>query len=197
MDDERDLHWNSQLEDVIAKSGEECRGYAWIHQKSEVIYSRYESLVSIPVIVLSTVGGFLSASSGSVLPSSPETNMIFGGLSVTVGILQTLNSKFGWGKRAEGHRLAYLSYSEMFNFIDVELKLQRSERMNPDDLIKMVRETMKRLASTSPPMPESVLKQFKKQFESERVSKPAEANGLVKITIYNEETKTPRSFIAV
>lgn len=197
METDRDLHWNSQLEEVIARSGEECRGYAWIHQKSEVIYSRYESLVSIPVIVLSTVGGFLSASSGSVLPSTPEMNMVFGGISVAVGILQTLNSKFGWAKRAEGHRVAYLSYSEMFNFIDVELKLQRSERMNPEDLIKMVRETMKRLASTSPPMPESVLKRFKKQFESEHVSKPAEANGLVKITIYSEENKTPRSFIAV
>ena len=195
--DDRDLHWTSQLEEVIAKSGEECRGYAWIHQKSEVVYSRYESMVSIPVIVLSTVGGFLSAASGSVLPSTPEMNMVFGGISVAVGILQTLSSKFGWAKRSEGHRVAYLSYSEMFNFIDVELKLDRSERMNPEELIKMVRETMKRLASTSPPMPESILKRFKKEFHEEKVSKPAEANGLVKITIFSEEAKTPRSFIAV
>lgn len=195
--DDRELHWTSQLEEVIAKSGEECRGYAWIHQKSEVLYSRFESMVSIPVIVLSTVGGFLSASSGSVLPSTPEMNMVFGAISVSVGILQTISSKFGWAKRSEGHRVAYLSYSELFNFIDVELKLTRSERMNPEELIKMVRETMKRLASTSPPMPEGILKRFKKEFHEEKVSKPAETNGLVKITIYNEEAKTPRSFIAV
>ena len=154
-------------------------------------------MVSIPVIVLSTLGGFLSASSGSVLPSTPEMNMVFGGISVAVGILQTISSKFGWAKRSEGHRVAYLSYSEMFNFVDVELKLNRRERMNPDDLIKMVRENMKRLASTAPPMPERILKKFKKEFHGENVSKPAEANGLVKITIYSDEAKTPKSFIAV
>jgi hypothetical protein len=188
---DRKLTWSSQLEQVIAKSGEECRGYAWIHQKSEQIYSRYENMISIPVIILSTVTGFLSASSGSVIPNGPETSMALGAISVSVGILQTLSSKFGWAKRAEGHRVAYLSYSEMFNFIDVEMKLRREERMNPEDLIKMIRETMKRLSSTAPPMPESVLVRFRQEFNQEHVSKPAETNGLSKITVYNEELKTP------
>lgn len=188
---DRKLTWSSQLEQVIAKSGEECRGYAWIHQKSEQIYSRYENMISIPVIILSTVTGFLSASSGSVIPNGPETSMALGAISVSVGILQTLSSKFGWAKRSEGHRVAYLSYSELFNFIDVEMKLKRDERMNPEDLIKMIRETMKRLSSTAPAMPASVLKQFAIQFEEEEVSKPAETNGLSKVTVYNEDLKTP------
>ena len=188
---DRKLTWSSQLEQVIAKSGEECRGYAWIHQKAEQIYSRYENMISIPVIVLSTLTGFLSASSGSVIPNGPETSMALGGISVAVGILQTISSKFGWAKRAEGHRVAYLSYSELFNFIDVEMKLKRDERMNPEDLIKTIRETMKRLSSTAPAMPASVLERFALQFEEEQVSKPAETNGLSKITVYNEELKTP------
>jgi hypothetical protein len=79
----------------------------------------------------------------------------------------------------------------MFNFIDVEMKLRREERMNPEDLIKMIRETMKRLSSTAPPMPESVLVRFRQEFNQEHVSKPAETNGLSKITVYNEELKTP------
>lgn len=148
-------------------------------------------MISIPVIILSTVTGFLSASSGSVIPNGPETSMALGAISVSVGILQTLSSKFGWAKRSEGHRVAYLSYSELFNFIDVEMKLKRDERMNPEDLIKMIRETMKRLSSTAPAMPASVLKQFSIQFEEEEVSKPAETNGLSKVTVYNEDLKTP------
>jgi Zn-dependent metalloprotease len=50
---------------------------------------------------------------------------------------------------------------------------------------------MKRLSSTAPAMPASVLERFALQFEEEQVSKPAETNGLSKITVYNEELKTP------
>lgn len=190
--EDRNLKWNTELENVIAGMGEDCRGYAWIHQKSEVVYSRYESFISIPVILLSSVVGFLSASSGSVIPASAETSAVLGAVSVGVAFLQTLSSKFGWAKRSEGHRVAYLSYSELFEFINVEMKLRRDERMNPDDMIKMLRENMKRLKSTSPSLPEGVLERFKKEFSGEDVSKPAETNGLAKITVVSGELQTPR-----
>jgi hypothetical protein len=53
MDEEniinRDIHWSSQLEILIAKEGEKCRGLAWIHQHSEQLinnrnnYNEYQS----------------------------------------------------------------------------------------------------------------------------------------------------------
>lgn len=181
----RKLSWSTQLEDVLAKMGEECRGYAWIHHKSEQRYSYFDNWISIPVIVLSTVTGFLSASTGSIIPMTPETSIALGSVSVFVGILNTLGTKFGWAKRAEGHRVAYLSYSELFNFIDVEMKLSRNERIGAEDFIKMIRETMKRLAATSPSMPQKIMERFKNEFdEIKDISKPAETNGLSKITIY-------------
>jgi hypothetical protein len=189
--EEREIHWTSQLEEVMAKAGEECRGYAWIHNKSESIYSRYENMISLPVIVLSAITGFLSASTGNVLPISSESSVLLGGISLTVSVLQAVSSKYAWAKRCEGHRVAYLSYSELFNFIDIEMKLPRDERMRPNDLIKMIRETMKRLAQTSPPMPQAVLRAFHEQFKEETVNKPAETNGLSKIVVYQESARTP------
>lgn len=191
MDTERDIHWTSQLEEVLAKAGEECRGYAWIHSKCEAIYSRYENMISLPVIVLSAITGFLSASTGNVLPITSETSVMLGGISLTVSVLQAVSSKYAWAKRSEGHRVAYLSYSELFSFLDIEMKLPREERMRPNDLIKMIRETMKRLAQTSPPMNQSVLKLFHDQFKEDDVNKPAETNGLSKIVVYQDSIRSP------
>ena len=65
MSDEenRDIHWSNQLEDLIAGEAEKCRGLSWIHQKAELIASTKNNYIQIPVIVLSTLCGTASVSS--------------------------------------------------------------------------------------------------------------------------------------
>lgn len=190
MDDDRMLRWTPQLEEVIKKLGEQARGYAWLHMQAERKYAYLDTLVSIPVIVLSTVTGFLSASTGTMLPFDISTSIMLGSFSVSVGILQTLGTKFGWGKRSEGHRVAYLSYSDLFNFLNVEMRLSRKERIQANDLIKMVRETMKRLISTSPSIPTEVIASFNAKFKDVEVAVPVETNGLEKITVFQDTEPT-------
>lgn len=186
----RKLHWNEQLETLIAEEGEKARGYAWIHSKAEQIYAYYDSLISLPVIILSTLAGACSV--GSFLPESDYTNVAVGGVSILVGILNTIGSRFAFAKRSEGHRVAQLSYSKLFSFLSIELALPRDERMNPTDLIKMLRETTERLAQTSPTLPPKVLKWFHESFEKEQAAKPPETNGLARIRVFQGEGfKTP------
>ena len=200
----RKLHWNDQLEQLIAEEGEKARGYAWIHSKAEQVYSYYDSLISLPVIILSTLAGACSV--GSFLPESDYTNVAVGGVSILVGILNTIGSRYAFAKRSEGHRVAQLSYSKLFAFLSIELALPRDERMNPTDLIKMLRETTERLAQTSPTLPPAVLQRFHDAFAREEAAKPPETNGLARIRVFRQGTfilppptpiKTPKDAVAV
>lgn len=186
MDDDRVISWNPQIEKLIAEEGEKAFGFFWLHNKAELKYQRNENYISLPVIILSTVTGFLSASAGSILPQDNTTSGLLGAVSIVVGILNTIGSKFAFSKRAEGHRIASIHYSKLFRFINIELSLPRKERMPPFDMIKIIREDIDRLKETAPAIPSEIIDAFNTHFESETgIAKPEITNGLTKINIYS------------
>ena len=184
----REIHWSVQLETLIAREAEKCRGLAWIHQRAESHQNYRNNLIQIPGIVLSTVAGTASVGSSSLFGDSTSYAIIgIGGVSIFVGILNTLGSYFTFAKRAEAHRIAYIQYSKLFSQIAIELALPRNERMPPPQLLKLIRDSMERLSETTPSPPNSIINAFNHEFkEIEDIAMPSETNGLEKVKIYSE-----------
>lgn len=187
---ERDIHWSEPLETLIAQEGEKCRGLAWIHQRAEGYYSKRNNFIAIPVIVLSTLSGTASVGSSSLFQGETHiSSIVIGLVSIGVGILNTISSYFSFSRKAEAHRIAYLSYSKLFQLVSVEMSLPRSEREEPESLLKKIRDTMERLAETTPTPPDCILTEFNKRFKDEdkSIARPTETNGLHKIRVYMKE----------
>lgn len=185
--EDREIHWSEQLENLISAEGERCRGYAYLHQQCEQIYNKKNNYISIPVIILSTLTGATSMSSSSLFGDDTKiSSIVIGLVSITVGILQTLSSFYQYAKKAESHHIAYLHYSKLFNSVAVELSLPREERLPVDQTLSNLRQTMERLAETTPSPPISVLEEFNKRFKDEpkEIARPVETNGLQKLYIY-------------
>jgi hypothetical protein len=102
-----------------------------------------------------------------------------------VSVLNTAGSYYGWAKRAEGHRISAIHYARLYRAITVELALPREERMQPHDFLKYVKDQYDRLQEISPLLPTEVITEFQHKFANEKeISKPEEANGLEKITVF-------------
>lgn len=187
--DDRNIHWSNQLEDLIAQEGEKCRGLAWIHQHAEQVLSKKNNTIQIPVIVLSTLCGTASVGSSSLFGSGEAgiSNIVIGFVSIAVGVLNTLGNYFAYARKSEAHHIAYLHYSKLFSWVAVELSLPRTERMQPAEMLKQLRDEMERLAETTPSPPPNILSQFNRQFKSYTdVARPSETNGLQKIIVFRE-----------
>lgn len=187
--DDRNIHWSNQLEDLIAQEGEKCRGLSWIHQHAEQSLSKKNTSIQIPVIILSTLCGTASVGSSSLFGQSEAgvSNIVIGFVSIAVGVLNTLGNYFAYARKAEAHRIAYLHYSKLFSWVNVELSLPRNERMPPAEMLKQIRDEMERLAETTPSPPEFILSQFNSKFKSYTdVARPAETNGLQKIVVFRD-----------
>ena len=187
MDEERDIHWSSPLEELVASEGEKCRGLAWINQKAETYYAHRANAIAIPVIVLSTLAGTASVGSSSLFQGDTQiSSVVIGLVSIGVGILNTISSYFSWARKAEAHRIAYLQYSKLFSIIRVEMSLPRAERQEAEQLLKQIRDGMERLAETTPSPPPSILDEFNRHFKDEdkTISRPVEVNGLQKVVIF-------------
>jgi hypothetical protein len=183
------IHWTTKLEDYFASTGEKAHCLSWIHKRAEDLYSRRKTYIDLPVIVLSSMVGFLSVGTSTIFPHSQESANIFLGMtSLFVGVMNTAGSYFGWAKRAEGHRISSIHYAKLYRFIHVEMSLPRDERMTPHDFLRYVKDQYDRLQEVSPLIPASVIQLFNDRFKYEtEISKPEEANGLEKIEVYRGE----------
>lgn len=183
---DRELSWSSALEHLIAQEGEKCRGLSWIHQRSEVFYSKRNNWIAIPVIVLSTLSGTASVGSSSLFQGETQiSSIVIGLVSIGVGILNTIASYFAFSRKSEAHRIAYLHYNKLFQMVSIEMSLPRSQRMDADHLLAQIKSTMERLAETTPTPPDVILAEFNQRFKDEdkSIARPAETNGLHKIRI--------------
>ena len=184
-DQAQNISYNSRLERLIADEGERTQGLSWLHEKSANHYQRQNTLLALPIIVLSTVSGAVSASSTALFTDLRASSVGIGALSIFIGVLSTIQSYFGFSKRAENHRLSGISYNKLNHFITIEMSLPRRERVEAGQLLKIVREQTGRLLETAPPVPDFIIEEFKNRFVEKypNVAHPDIANGLRSIQL--------------
>jgi hypothetical protein len=179
------ITYNDRLERLIADEGERLQGLAWLHEKSNNYYCKLNTLLALPIIVLSTLSGTISASSTTLFFDQKSASVCIGGVSIFVGILSTVQSYFGFARRAENHRLSGISCIKLNHFITIEMALPRKERVQAQDLLKIVRENIARLLETAPPIPSHIVAKFQERFVKQypNVAVPDVANGLRAIVL--------------
>lgn len=188
MGDEQEVSWNDSLETLIAHEGEKCSGLAWLYTEAERYYSKMNTFIALPVIVLSTVTGFISGSSQLLFANSAVASIGVGGVSLFTGILSTVGSYFAWAKKTEACRITALQYSKLLKFIAIEMTLPKAERIRAKDMLKIIRETAERLLETSPTVPPHIIEEYKKIFkDKEDICHPEMTTGIIKLDINREE----------
>lgn len=183
----KEINWTDQLELYFKHTGERAHGLSILHKKAESKYSHYRTFIDLPVIVLSSVTGFLSVGSQQMFTDASLASICLGVASLFVSVLNTTGSYFAWAKRAEGHRISSIQYAKLFRFLSVELGLPREERMSPHDLLKLVKDQVDRLQEVSPIIPADIVSSYKSMAKNyPGIAMPEEANGLESIVIYSD-----------
>lgn len=186
-EDFKEISWTTQLENHFASQGEKAHCYSYCHKKAEEKYSRLRTFIDLPVICLSSVCGFLQIGSDQMFQDQNASAIGLGLLSLFVALLSATQTYFKWSARAEAHRISAIQWSRLYRHLSIEMNLPRNERKLPQDLLKDTQQNYDRLQEISPLIPSDVLELFKKNFDKYKdISKPEEANGLEKITIYEE-----------
>lgn len=182
---EMTITWNDALETLVAEEAEKCGGLAWLHAEAERYYSHKTNWVAIPVIILSTVNGFLSGSSSTLFASNQVASSIgVGMISLFTGIVSTIGSYFAWAKRTEAHRISAIQYQKMSKFLAIELTLPKVERIAAKDILKITKDQIERLLEISPAIPLQIVAQYKKTFNiTDGPAQPEIIAGFKKIVI--------------
>lgn len=187
IDASNEIGWNSALEELLCAEAEKCSGLAWLHSYSEVEYSVKNNRLQLPIIILSTITGAASVGSGTLFPGNAGlASIVLGGISILVSILGLVNSHYSFGKRAEGHKIGSVQYAQIHRTIHIEMALPRDQRMPPKQLLRYIKDDLKRLMETIPRVPENIIERYKKEIipNSGDVSHPDITNGIHRVEMF-------------
>jgi hypothetical protein len=181
--EEANPEWNPALEDIIKKEAETAESFFWLHNKASAWALRRNDGLQIPVIVLSSITGFLSATTNLV----PQ--LALGSISVLVGILGTINSYYKFAQRGQLHATTAQLYMKLYKHLEVELSLPIHQRTDAGVLLKDLREKMTRISELAPEVPQQIINQYKQEFKDSTTSKPIITNGLDPIKVFRTDAQ--------
>lgn len=187
-----EIHWHEPLENVIKKLTEQSQALSWAHNASYTWCKTWDTRISLLSIILGIFAGTGAVASDTLLPFHGNTTLV-GVTSLFVSTIQAVNNKLAFAKRAETHRMASLSYKQLYTKLNIQLNLPRSERQTANELLLWIQTETERLTEIEPMFPESIKKLFHTKFNDlVDYSMPLTLNGLQPVLVVS----TPESFVA-
>jgi len=184
--------WTKQQEQLMAEWSDKAGCYRWLHDRCEKKYNSLKMAITIPVIILSTLTGTANfAIDGFVPGDDPEMKKYIqaaiGGVSIFAGILTTLGNFLRFAQGSESHRVAGIAWGKFQRQIAVELAISPNDRIDCMDFLKICRAELDRLIEQSPPIPDDVIREFKKEFEDKKdVKKPEICDGMEHTSVFKD-----------
>jgi len=182
-----DIHWDNELENLIKDECEICYSYYLLHNLSYIRYSQFNTYISLPVMILSTVTGATSMGSSVLFNNSNMASIGIGLIIILLNSLQAISSYYKFSQLSEGHKIASISFQKVSRYLEIELSLPRKERSTPKVILKVLKNEIDRLLETSPMIQPVIIDQYNKKYKNEHAKKPAIVNGL-KIVIINKDS---------
>ena len=162
--------WTKEQEELMAGWSDVAACYRWMHDRCEKRMSMNNMMITVPVIILSTLTGSASFVMNSLVGDNPTgqkyAQIGIGSVSIFTGILTTLGNFFRYAQNSESNRVASIAWGKFQRQIAVELALSPTERLDCSDFLGIARAELDRLIEQSPPIPDSIIVEFEKEFES-------------------------------
>jgi hypothetical protein len=186
--------WNSEIEALIADWSDRAQCYRWMHDKTSRTFAVYNQYMMIPIIVLSTLTGTANFGLDSIFKNDTSGKTIaslgIGGVSIVTGIISTLANFLRYGQGSESHSVSSLMWAKFSRLISIEMALHPHDRMEAFAFLKMFRIELDRLVEQSPPIPESVILQFKREFRANTEVKKPDVTGVLEHTkVYENKSE--------
>ncbi len=184
--------WTKQQEELMAEWSDKAGCYRWLHDRCEKKYNVKNMWITIPVIILSTLTGTANfAIDGFVPENNPDIKKYIqagiGGVSIFAGILTTLGNFLRFAQGSESHRVAGIAWGKFQRTLAVELAIALKDRLDCMDFLKICRAELDRLIEQSPPIPDDVINQFKKEFKDKKdVKKPEICDGMEHTNVFKD-----------
>jgi hypothetical protein len=176
--EQQSVVYTDEFEDLLKDESERAEAMSILHSMCHARLNTFSVGINIPVIVLSSLIGFLSP-----LTLFDNQTILLGALSITVAIAKTIDSYMDFTKRTETHRVIGLNYAKISKFIQIQLSLEKDCRIIAKDLLEYVQNDLQNLKDKEPIISDKIINKFNLKYKDELTAKPSITTGLTVVKI--------------
>jgi hypothetical protein len=96
-----------------------------LHREASYYYSKKDSYITIPIIIISSLAGSISFISISSTENNYVLPLLSGSLNICATIMSSTKEYFGWNKKYYDHNNAASAYLKLKNLIEIQLALHK------------------------------------------------------------------------
>lgn len=140
------------LEKLMEKWCDDASARIEIHTKAERRNRCLHYSFTIPIVILSIIGGTLNIAINTIF-SAEHLNYVhlaLGGSGILVGLMETIQNILKYQRLSEAHRLAVAQWNRFQRNIRTVLALDKSCRRNVSEFFRSAKSEMDRLVDSSP-----------------------------------------------
>jgi hypothetical protein len=160
------MNWNENTEKFVARIGELCAGYRWMHRESVRLYSALGTTVNLGILLCSTV-----LTTESVFGSSEKTGARTAGLFAT-SVLSVIQNFFKYGNLVQYHSQSESQFLELYQRVQTQLVLCRPDRVDSSEFTAKLVADFDSLVTSGPTLGWFVLYRFNSTFKNSGIAMP-------------------------
>jgi hypothetical protein len=171
------IEWSYENEDILAEWCDIAQCYKWLNTETYKYYKDVTSSLTIPCIIFSTISGTASFGIPNVpLEYQHIIPMIIGSITISVGIITTVQQYYRFAELKETHRILAIAWDKLARNIRIELAKAPLERIDARHFIKFTRIEFDRLMENSEIIPDNIVKKFNEKIKTDKQKDDIEAN---------------------
>lgn len=160
--------WTVKKERLLRYWQEECRLYNWLYIQNVETYQQINKLLSLTSIILSSVTGttLLNQSNETSSASNSRILIAFGIMSLLAGMISSFKEFMNLGAKINANINCARQNSCIVNDIDEQLNMERADRINGREFMKIIKDRKNDLIQNGPMIPRSKWNKLQKQINS-------------------------------
>ena len=160
------LQWSPQIDKMLANWCDEAKCFEWMHSESYSRYSKRATAMTIGSNITISLTGIANLVLGVTVSDATTTSMIFGCVSIGIGVVNMIQQQFGWTTLANNYKVSAKQWSEISRKVQEQLVIPPTARKDCATFLKYIKQDMTLASEHNSNLPKDIRQKCFEKFKS-------------------------------
>lgn len=136
------LQWSPQIDRMLADWCDEAKCFEWMYSQSYSRYSKRSTVMIIGANITISLSGIANLILGVTVSDATTTSIVFGCVSIGIGIVNMVKEQFGWTELANNYKVSAKQWSEISRKMQEQLIIPPGSRKDCATFLKYIKQDM-------------------------------------------------------
>jgi hypothetical protein len=158
------LQWNSTVDKIMAGWCDQSKCFNWMHTQAYGRYSQRSTTMNISTNIVISFSGITNLILGSTLSDNMTSSIVFGCVSIGIGIVKMIQEQFNWTALANDFKRSAKQWEIITRKIQEQLLLPYGGRKDCGTFLKYIKQDINYASDTNALIPKDIRNRCNEKF---------------------------------